>query len=169
MPLRDMREHLKKFLSHDAHPVLQFIKYGMAGGLATVVDILVFYTLSWLILPALTANDSLVRLLGLSITPVTERTRVVNYVINRTITFMFSNLTAYIANVLFVFKPGRHSRAKEIGLFYLVSGISYVIGTGLSALLIKIYGVTTTTAYLVNIFASLMINYVCRKFLIFKG
>ena len=124
---------------------------------------------AWLVLPALTADDGLVRLLGLPITPVTEHVRLIHYVVNRTITFLFSNMTAYIANVLFVFKPGRHSRIKEIALFYLVSGISYVIGTGLSALLIKVYGVTTTTAYLVNIVSSLMINYVCRKFLIFKG
>jgi len=39
----------------------------------------------------------------------------------------------------------------------------------LGALLIRAFGWTTTLAYLVNMATSLMINYVCRKFLIFHG
>lgn len=163
-----MRNLIQQFLRREAHPVVQFIKYGMAGGLATVVDMTVFYTLSWKILPALTSDDQMVRLLGMSIVPVTEAIRLRNYVFNRTITFLFANFAAYVANVLWVFTPGRHSRAKEIGLFYLVSGVSYLIGTGLSAYAIHL-GAKTTTGYLINMVCSLTINYVCRKFIIFKG
>lgn len=164
-----MRDFLRKSLSRDAHPVVQFIKYGMAGGLATAVDIGVFYTLSWLVLPALTANDQLVRLFGMEITPVTESARQWHYVVNRALTFLVSNLTAYVANVLWVFTPGRHSRVKEIALFYAVSGIAFSIATGVSYALIKWYACTTTTAFLVNLVCSLMINFVCRKYLVFKG
>lgn len=164
-----MRQLLQQFLRRDAHPVVQFIKYGMAGGLATAVDILVFYLLAWKVLPALTANDQLVELLGVSITPVTESVRQWHYVVNRTLTFMVSNLTAYVANVLWVFTPGRHSRVKEILLFYLVSGISFFIATALSAGLIVWFGCTTTTAFLVNMVCSLLINFVCRKYFVFKG
>jgi putative flippase GtrA len=163
-----MRNVLQQFLRREAHPLVQFIKYGMAGGLATVVDIVVFYALAWLVLPALTSDDQMVRLLNLSITPVTEAVRLRNYVFDRTITFLFSNFAAYAANVLWVFTPGRHSRTKEIALFYLVSGTSYLIGTGLSSFLIA-RGATTTTGYLVNMVSSLLINYVCRKFIVFKG
>lgn len=164
-----MRQLLQQFLRRDAHPVVQFIKYGMAGGLATAVDIVVFYLLAWKVLPALTANDQLVELLGLNITPVTEGVRQWHYVVNRTMTFMVSNLTAYVANVLWVFTPGRHSRAKEILLFYLVSGISFFIATALSTGLIAWFGCTTTTAFLVNMVCSLLINFVCRKYFVFNG
>ncbi len=164
-----MRELLQKFLRKDAHPVVQFVKYGMAGGLATAVDIVVFYLLAWKVLPALTANDQLVELLGVSITPVSESVRQWHYVANRGLTFMVSNFTAYVANVLWVFTPGRHSRFKEILLFYLVSGISFLIATGISAGLIAWFGCTTTTAFLVNMVCSLMINFVCRKYFVFKS
>ena len=165
-----MRHHLKGFLRRDgAHPVVQFIKYGMAGGLATAVDIVVFYLLAWKFLPALTSNDQLVELLNISITPVSETTRQWHYALDRGLTFLVSNMTAYIANVLWVFTPGRHSRWKEITLFYLVSGISFVIATGLSTGLIAWVGCTTTTAFLVNMVCSLLINFVCRKYLVFNG
>jgi putative flippase GtrA len=62
-----MKRILKQFFQREAHPVVQFIKYGLAGGLATVVDVLVFYFLSWKVFPALTADDAVVKLLGMSI------------------------------------------------------------------------------------------------------
>ena len=164
-----MRNVLQQFLRREAHPLVQFIKYGMAGGLATVVDVLLFYFLSWLIFPALTADDKLVTLLNLDIKPVEEMVRGQHFILNRAITFMFSNLTAYIANVLWVFEPGRHSRGKEITLFYIVSGASFLVGTGLGWVLINFWGLSTTSAYIANIFSSVMINYVFRKFFIFKG
>ena len=39
--------------SHHSHPVVQFIKYGIAGGIATAVDIGLFYFLSLKVFPAL--------------------------------------------------------------------------------------------------------------------
>ena len=159
----------QKFMRRDAHPVIQFIKYGMAGGLATAVDLSVTYFLSWKVMPALTNDDSIVRLLGLNISPVDETVRVHHYWSNRAIAFVFGNLAAYIANILWVFQPGRHSRAKELSLFYIVSGVSFAIGTAIGASLIKYYGFTTTNALIGNIVASVMINYVGRKFFIFKG
>ena len=51
-----------------------------------------------------------------------------HYLINRCLTFLVSNFVAYMLNVMFVFKPGRHSKLKEFGLFYLVSGIAFEIG-----------------------------------------
>lgn len=160
---------LQQFLRREAHPVVQFIKYGLAGGAATVVDLGLTYFLSWKIIPALTSNDLVVRLLNLNIIPVDEVIRARNYIFCRAIAFMFSNFTAYVINVLWVFQPGRHSRLKEITLFYIVSGISFVAGAGLGAALIHYWGWTFTNALLVNAVVSVMINYVCRKFIIFKG
>ena len=166
MPLKD---RVRGWLSHDAHPFIQFIKYGIAGGLATVVDVVVFFLLAWQFIPALTSGDPLVKLLGIAVTPVSEAARGTNYVIDKSLTFLVSNLVAYLANILFVFKPGRHSRLVEFLLFYLVSGISFALGTGLGWALVHYGHFSTTIAFLANLIAALAINYVCRKFLIFKG
>ena len=164
-----MKRILKQFFQREAHPVVQFIKYGIAGGVATAVDILVFYFLSWKVFPALTADDAVVKLLGISVTVIDEITRSRHYLLNKAITFFFSNLTAYIVNILWVFKPGRHKKWVEIVLFYAVSIVSFALGTFLGWFVIAVLGMTTTAAYVANMFASLMINYACRKYWVFKG
>ncbi|HEY8241509.1 MAG TPA: GtrA family protein [Kiritimatiellia bacterium] len=164
-----MPNFLQNILRRDAHPIVQFIKYGVAGGIATVVDLSITYFLSWKVIPALTSDDVVVRVLGLGIIPIEEALRARNYFINRTIAFLIANFVAYVTNVLWVFEPGRHSRAKEISLFYAVSGISFIIGTSLGTALIQCLHLTTTMALLANVVASVAINYAGRKFYIFKG
>jgi putative flippase GtrA len=164
-----MRNLVQQFLRREAHPVVQFVKYAMAGGLATIVDLGITFYLSWKVMPTLTSDDVLVRTFGLTIIPVEESTRAYRYFIICGVAFLFSNFVAYVANILWVFTPGRHSRAKEFTLFYLVSGFSFLVGTGLAAGLIQFLSFTTSYAKVANMFASVMINYVCRKFIIFKG
>ncbi len=48
-----MDDILQQFLQRDADPVVQFIKYAIAGGSATGVDVLVFYLVAWKLIPAL--------------------------------------------------------------------------------------------------------------------
>ncbi|HOW98346.1 MAG TPA: GtrA family protein [Kiritimatiellia bacterium] len=164
-----MKHIIRQFFQREASPFVQFIKYALCGGMATLVDIVLFNFLAWKVFPALGPEDPLVRLLGLDVAPVDDLTREHRYYIIKVITFFFGNLTAYILNVLWVFKPGRHSRLKEILLFYLVSIISWGIGTVLGGMLIRFLGWETTVVYLVNMATSLMINFVCRKYIIFKG
>lgn len=166
-----MKHIIKQFTQRDAHPVIQFVKYAIAGGIATAVDVAVFYFLSWRIFPALRPEDPVALAfsrLGLAVLPVVEAVRGRHYVINRCITFLFSNLAAYIVNIYWVFEPGRHAKWLEITLFYVVSLISYTIGVLVGWLIIKVGGFETTYAYLANVVASLAINYVCRKYIIFK-
>lgn len=166
-----MKHILKQFTQREAHPVVQFIKYTIAGGIATAVDVLVFYFLAWRVFPALRPEDPVAQVLqrvGLSLLPVAEALRGRNYVINRCVTFLFSNFAAYIVNIYWVFEPGRHSKWVEIGLFYIVSLSSYVIGTFLGWFIISVWRFETTYAYAANALASLVINYACRKYLIFK-
>lgn len=164
-----LRERLDGWLSHDTHPAIQFIKYGIAGGCATVTDIVVFYLMSWKVFPGLTPDDRVVKLFHLTVPPIDHATQEMHFLVNRGLTFLVSNFVAYILNVLFVFKPGRHSKLKEFGLFYLASGIAVVVGTGLGWSVIHFLHVTTTAAFLCNIVASLAINYAARKFIIFHG
>lgn len=164
-----MKQILKQFMQRESSPFIQFIKYAMAGGVATAVDVVVFYLLAWKVFPALGQSDPLVQLLGLRVEVISETLRSMNYLIDKAVTFLFSNFTAYIINILWVFKSGRHSRWVELGLFYLVSIISFTLGTFIGWVLIRWFGFSTTVAYLANMIASLMINFVCRKYIIFKG
>jgi putative flippase GtrA len=85
------------------------------------------------------------------------------------VAFVFSNLTAYLINILWVFKRGRHHWVLEILFFYAVSAVSMLIGTTIQTFLIRGYGMTTEVAFVANLVSSLMINYAMRKFVIFKG
>ena len=151
------------------HPGIQFLKYSMCGGTAMAVDMVVFFLVAWLLFPALTENDVLVRLFSMEVEPVPEHMRTINFCIGNAMAFMASNLTAYILNVLFVFKAGKHSRWKEVGLFYLVSAISVGIGVGIGAVLIQGFGLSTTFSYVAKAVSTTLINYAARKYIIFHG
>lgn len=164
-----MNDFLQQFTGPQAGPVVQFIKYAIGGAAATVVDVLVFYTLSWKLIPALKENDIVVRLLKLPVRHVEENLRSRRFVINTCIAFLFSNLTAYLINIFWVFHAGRYAWWIEIGLFYAVSGISIFIGTLLGWIMIRMFHLSTTSSYLAKMLSALLINYACRKFFIFKG
>ena len=159
----------KKILKEKDHPGIQFVKYAMCGGTAMAVDMVVFFLAAWLLFPALTENDYLVRLFHMDVVAVPDYLRTINFCLANLVAFMFSNLTAYILNVLFVFKAGKHSRMKEVGLFYLVSAISVGLGVGIGAILIQGFGLSTTSSYIAKAVSTTLINYAARKFFIFHG
>lgn len=160
---------LKNLLFEKNHPGIQFLKYGMCGCLAMAADMITFFLVAWLVFPALTETDSLVRLFHLNVVVVPEHMRVVNFCLGNMIAFLVSNMTAYILNVLFVFRAGKHSRWKEMWLFFVVSAISVGIGVGVGAVLIKGFGLSTTYSYIAKAVSTTLINYAARKFIIFHG
>ena len=164
-----MHDLLQQFLQREASPLVQFIKYAIGGGVATSVDMLVFFLVAWRLLPALRADDPLVTRLHLSVRPVDESTRSRRFIYITGIAFIFSNLTAYLINIFWVFQPGRHAWYIEVALFYAVSGISIVIGTALGWSFIRFLHFSTTASYAGKLVAALMINYVCRKYFVFNG
>ena len=149
-------------------PFVQFAKYGISGGFATLVGIIIFYLVAWRIFPSLQEKDLFVEVFGLTVTKVDDITRSLNSMLSNGVAFIFSNMVAYLTNVFWVFIPGRYNRFVEIGLFYLVSGVSVIIGTSLMGFLIRHYGMQTTYALAANIVSAVMINYGMRKFYIFK-
>jgi putative flippase GtrA len=164
-----MRTLLEQFTGRRHSPLVQFVKYAIAGAIATAVQVSLFYLFALKLLPALNERDLLVGLLHLRVIAVSDAIRARNSAIDNMIAFVFSNLTAYLINVAWVFESGRHHRAVEIGFFYLVSGISMFIGTALMSLLIGRFGVMTTVAFAANVVVSMMLNFVLRKYAIFKG
>jgi putative flippase GtrA len=141
----------------------------MCGGIALGTDMVVFFLVAWLFFPALTENDLLVRVFNIQVESIPENVRTINFCIGNVIAFMVSNLTAYVLNVLFVFKSGKHSRWKELGLFYLVSGVSVGIGVAIGAVLIQVFGLSTSSSYIAKAVSTTLINYAARKFIIFHG
>lgn len=164
-----MKNQIRLWLGHEAGPLVQFLKYGIAGGLATATHILVFFMLGWRLLPSLTEDDIMVRLLGVAPAAVEEGRRALNAALSNALAFVVSNAVAYTLNVWFVFKGGRHHWVLEIALFYAVSGLSMAIGTSLQSLLIARYGMMTTLAFGANIVTALLINFGMRKYVIFHG
>ncbi len=160
---------IEQFMGRDASPLIQFIKYAIAGGIATAVHITVFHICAWKLFPALQEQDWAVKLLGLRVAPEDDRLRSRNSMIDNGIAFLFSNMTAYLVNIFWVFEPGRYHWLVEVGLFYAVSGVSVVIGTALMGWLIRRYGMTTTYAFITNLVSALLINYAMRRFVIFNG
>lgn len=149
--------------------VIQFIKYALAGGLATVTHIIIFHIVGWKMFPCLQEKDHFVRALKLKIYQINDAQRSRNSMISNTLAFLLANMVAYITNVLWVFEGGKHHVVIEILLFYAVSGISVFLGTMLMGVLIKRFGMLTTYAFASNIFTAVMINYAVRKFFIFNG
>ena len=85
------------------------------------------------------------------------------------IAFVVSDLVTYLIDIYWVFVLGRYSGMVEINLFYLVSGLSALIGTMLMSFLIRQFGMLTMYTFDSNGFAAILINYVMRKIVIFGG
>ena len=156
-------------MSLDHPSILQFIKYALAGVLAGVTHIIIFHLIAWKIFPSLQEKDHAVRFFNLTIRKINDATRARNSMIGNFIAFVFSNMVAYITNILFVFQGGKYHFIIEIFLFYAVSSVSTFLGTMLMGILIRRFGLLTTYAFVSNIFTAVMINYAMRKFFIFNG
>jgi len=157
-----------------AHPFVQFVKYGVVGCAATAVDMLVFFVAAWFIFPALTETDIFVKLFAklgvmVPIVELSQGVRANHQLFDNMIAFVFSNTFCYLVNVLWVFESGRHSRKKEFLLFLAASAISSGSGILIADVLVRWGGMQTSVSYIAKILASVMINYVARKKIVFKG
>jgi len=155
--------------SEGGDDLLQFIKYAIAGCVAVATHSIVFHLVAWKMFFALQPDDWFIRLFKLPIQKVDSITRSRNSMKANIIAFAFSDLVGYLINIYWVFIPGRYHWIVEFSLFSLVSGLAMVIGTMLMGFLIRRFGILTTYAFGSNIFTSVMINYVMRKFVIFSG
>ncbi len=178
--------------TREASPAVQFIKYALCGTAATAANAVFFFLLSWLVIPALGPDDLAVRVLGLAPAAIPDALRAQHAMVNNVLAFLPSNLVAYLLNILWVFRAGRRyplvdralaglglaarpgdcggaHRVVEIALFYAVSAIAIAAGTVLMGMLIRLFGMTTTAAFGAQAVASVLINYVVRKHVIFQG
>lgn len=149
-------------LSRDSHPMLQFIKYGFCGVAATIVHTLVVAVLSATIFPAGK---------GMMIDghPLPEDIRAGHLVLNNALAFPFGALTAYLLNVAFVFTPGRHHKVIEAVLFFVIGAIGFFPGAFVVNWLAGHWHLPSTVAQLGFVITSVLVNFLCRKFIIFNG
>ncbi len=157
------------FSKDKSNPYVQFVRYAVSGVIASVVDIGVFYLLAIFILPALTSEDPVARLLSLQMPAMSDGVRSYRFVADKVVSFSIANLVAYVLNITWVFHRGRHKWFYEIAYFYAVSGISVALGVLIGWVMIFFFGFSTTTSFVAQAVCSLLINYVCRKYLIFHG
>jgi putative flippase GtrA len=143
-------------LSRDAHPLIQFGKYGCCGVLALTTQIIFYLIFTRLWFPA---SDSI----GLE-----DDLRSRNQIIGNLLAFPFSNFVAYFTNRLFVFTPGRHSPWREFVLFTIIAFLSFIAGVLGGPYLVRIYGISEELAQLGFVVTSTLVNFVCRKFLVFS-
>ena len=160
---------VKKILLEKNHPGIQFLKYMMSGGMAFATDISVFYILAIFVFPALTPDDIVAQLLNLDIDPISDSLRLRNFWIGKSCSFVGANFVAYVLNVLFVFKGGKHKVQHEIALFFAVSFVAFILSTWTGDLLIRFFGAQTTISNLTAIIFATLFNYTGRKFFIFHG
>lgn len=154
----DWRSILARLNTRDTHPFIQFIKYTICGVGSLTITTAIFYALSrWGMFPALVSSG------------VPDEVRALNSTYNNLIAFFFGNIFAYVTNSLWVFTPGRHHRVLEFIYFSAVSTTGFTIGLLSGPLLIRMYGISTLSAQLLLIVSSTLVNFICRKFFVFKG
>ncbi|MGJ8695783.1 MAG: GtrA family protein [Verrucomicrobiaceae bacterium] len=142
-------------LSRDTPFLIQFGKYG-ACGVASVIVFLIVANLGQLLFPASFSLD------------LAPAERAKNIIFLHFAAFLPSNFAAYALNRWLVFTPGRHSARKEISLFTLISFISFSLGEILPIWLINSLNVPNQIAHLSFVLSSALVNFVCRKFLVFE-
>lgn len=141
--------------SRDAHPLIQFIKYGICGLASFIVHQMIWLALATWVFPCI---DS----------AIPREVRAWNSTLSNAVAVLFSTAVAYVTNILWVFTPGRHSRMVEILSFFGIGVISFGGGLAAGPYLIKMFGIDTRLAQLSMAVTSVLINFVCRKFFIFK-
>jgi putative flippase GtrA len=97
-----------------------------------------------------------------------DKTIAWNTAILHFIAFVPSNFVAYGLNRWLVFTPGRHSVKKEMILFTIISLVSFSIGEMLPFWLINNLDLPRPVVHFSFIISSAMVNFVCRKFLVFE-
>ena len=165
---------LTRFLSHDAGPFAQFVKYGAIGVAATCVQTGVFYVLASCWLRCLAPDDWAVRFLGLPAGAFTGgeawyAARGTYAAIDTAAGLGVANVFCWLRSRWFVFRPGKFRWYVEFGMFFGAATFATVIALGVMKALIDGCGMMTTLAVFVEVAVSFLVNFFVRKFFIFKG
>ena len=155
------QEILKRWAQTRDTPVfVQFVKYGLCGVASTILLLAIAMTLSNPLIPAIDWST-------IEGQPITDAQRQQNLIINNLIAFPFANQVCYLLNARLVFVPGRHSRTAEFSLFTSIAGFGFLLGLLGGPFLIRWLGLPSILAQFMLIGTSALVNFLCRKFLVF--
>lgn len=149
-------------LSRDSQPSLQFFKYAVCGIAAATLHNSVMATLSLTLFPA---GEGMV----MNGEVISDTLRADHLVLNNAIAWPFGTALAYWLNTLLVFTPGKHSKTVEVLLFWIISAIGFFPGGFVVHWLAEGLGLPSTLAQLGFVFTSVAVNFLSRKFIIFKS
>lgn len=164
-----MDNKFSKVLSHDCGGLMQFIKYGVVGVMSTLVQVVAFYLLAATWLQCLATDDLAVRFLHLPAVEVSDGVRALRAAVATAIGFTLANVFCWLMNRAFVFRAGKYKWYTEFFMFFGAAAAATLIALGLQSVFIKYFGMMTTLAVVIEVVASFCINFVVRKFYIFKG
>ena len=147
----------------------QIAKYGVIGVLATIVNVFVAELCAAYVWPCLSPDDPFVKFLGFASSSVPDGERARLAVLCNLVGFFIANFICWLLNRKFVFKPGRHHWLLE--WLYFLAGSGFAIACGSVAIwsLVRFFGMQTTYSFAINVLVSVAINFVVRKFFVFKG
>lgn len=147
----------------------QIFKYGVIGVLATVINFAVAEVCAAHVWPCLGADDVFVRLGVFASADVSDAARALLAVYCNLVGFFVANLVCWLLNRKYVFTPGRHGWLVEYALFLAGSGFAILCGSAAIWSLVRFQGMQTTYSFVVNVMVSVAVNFVVRKFFVFKG
>ena len=147
---------------------LQIVRYGIVGAASTLVQMGVFYVLAATLLKCLGPDDVMVKLFALPAAYVGDGVRAFRAAIAQGAGFTVANVFCWIMSRRYVFVPGRHRWPVELALFFAVSLVAFGTGVALQSIAINWLGWQTTFAALLEVASSLAINFIIRKFYVFK-
>ncbi len=142
--------------SRDAPPAIQFFKYAICGVGALVVHTSIYLGLIYLVWPELNGME------------MEAWQRAKSTFVPTAIAFIFSNAFVYWVNSKWVFTPGRHGPVREFLLFTAVNLPGAFCGTLAQAGLVYFLHWPKWAALAGFILPNVLINFICRKFFIFK-
>ena len=146
----------------------QIFKYGIIGILATAINLAVAELFAAYVWPCLGPDDLFVKYFGFASSSVGDAERATLAVWCNFAGFFVANLVCWLLNRKYVFTPGRHHWLVEYALFLAGSGFAIVCGSAAIWLLVRFQGMQTTYSFVINVLVSVMVNFVVRKFFVFK-
>ena len=167
--ISESRPAWRRFLSNDSGPFAQFVKYGAIGVASTLVQMAVFYVLASTCCRCLGADDWAVKWFGLPHVDVPHVVRGFRFAVDTVLGFTVANVFCWLMNRAFVFRPGKFAWYKEFGMFFGAAAGAMALATGISWMLIHLAGLQTTIALFIEVAVSFLVNFIARKFFIFKG
>lgn len=147
----------------------QIAKYGVIGIFATIINVVVAELCAAYVWPCLSPEDPFVKFLGFASASVPDADRASLAVLCNLVGFFVANVVCWLLNRKFVFRPGRHHWFLE--WLYFLAGSGFAIACGSVAIwcLVRFCGIETSYSFVVNVLVSVAVNFVVRKFFVFKG